>query len=119
MSMTILSIPHPIEGSVDIVSEKADVVIKAHWPFDLETDDWVDITGRFRREDLARIAVGAMTQAGPHTIELGQDFLTLECLGERFLFDLSRGGAMPKRLMLEFPLEQLQALGAATTRSDV
>lgn len=118
MNTTILSIPHPIEGSVDIVSERTDVVIKAHWPFDLETDDWVDITGRFRREDLDQIIAMVMAQSGPFAIELGQDHLTLERLGEQFLFDLSRGGAMPKRLMLEFPLKHLQALSVATTQGD-
>lgn len=119
MNTTILSIPHPIEGSVEVVSERTDVVIKAHWPFDLETDEWVDITSRFRHDDFDRVVAMVMTQAGPFSIELEQDHLTLERLEENFLFDLSRSGPMPKRLMLEFPLKYLLALSAVTTRSDV
>ncbi|MFD8436591.1 hypothetical protein ACFV2I_16005 [Streptomyces microflavus] len=118
MSTIILSITHPVEGSVDIISEETDVVIKARWPFDLETDEWVDIVGRFRRSDLDDLVASVITQPGPHTIELGQDYLTLEGLGEKFLFDLSRGGVVPKRLMLQFPLALLQELRAATTRGD-
>lgn len=118
MSMT-LSFPHPVEGSVDIFSDADVAVVKAHWPFDLETDEWVDITGTFRRADFARVIADVTATAGPHTIELEHDRLTLERLGERFLFDLSRAGAMPKRLMLEFPLEYLHTLGEKATRSDV
>ncbi|CAM5725806.1 hypothetical protein SVIOM342S_07340 [Streptomyces violaceorubidus] len=35
---------------MDILADEKDVVIRAHWPFDLQTDEWVDITGRFRQE---------------------------------------------------------------------
>ncbi|MBQ0886161.1 hypothetical protein KBZ94_14680 [Streptomyces sp. RM72] len=115
---TILRIPHPVEGSVDILADEKDVVIKAHWPFDLQADEWVDITGRFRQEDLTRLATLVIEQSGPHSIESEHDHLTLERAGETFSFDLSRGGVVPRRLILDFPLEHLQALSAATPRGD-
>jgi hypothetical protein len=117
VSMT-LSFPRPVDGSVDIFTDADVAVVKAHRPFDLETDERVDITGTLRSEDFARVVADATATAGPHTIELEHDRLTLERQGERFLFDLSRVGARPKCLMLEFPLEYLHTLGERATRSD-
>ncbi|MEU6450956.1 MULTISPECIES: hypothetical protein [unclassified Streptomyces] len=115
---TILRIPHPIEGSVDILTDEKDVVIKAHWPFDLQTDEWVDITGRFPHEDLTRLVNAAIANSGPHSIDSEHGHLTLERTGEKFSFDLSRSGVLPQRLLLDFPLEHLQELSAATDRGE-
>ncbi|CAM5605621.1 hypothetical protein STENM36S_01465 [Streptomyces tendae] len=103
---------------MDILADEKDVVIRAHWPFDLQTDEWVDITGRFRQEDLTRLAALVIERSGPHSIESEHDHLTLERDGETFSFDLSRSGFMPRRLILDFPLEHLRALSAATPQGD-
>lgn len=118
MSTTILTIEHPAEGSVAFVSDRVDVLILVRWPLDLETDEFVNITGRFRREDLERVAAATMETDGSHTVERGESRLTLERRGKNFTFDLARLGSMPKRLLLDFPLEHLQALCAETARSN-
>jgi len=114
---TILSIKHPVEGSVDILSEDPDVLVKVRWPFDISSDEWIDIIGRFRREDLDRIATAAVRGPGRYTIQSGDDSLTLQPRGDSFKLGLSRGGRMPKSLELEFPIEHLQALVAAAGRN--
>src|SRR2546423_12940590 len=112
MTAMIFSIPHPVEGSVDILGEDTDILIKVRWPFDLASDEWVEMIGCFRREDFDRAVVATMEQPGQHVIDHGDDRLVLDRVGDHFVFDLSRGGSMPKRLTLEFSVEHLRDLRA-------
>ncbi|CAM5605705.1 hypothetical protein STENM327S_07961 [Streptomyces tendae] len=57
----------------------------------------MDITGRFRQEDLTRLAALVIERSGPHSIESEHDHLTLERDGDAPPFDLSRSGFMPRR----------------------
>jgi hypothetical protein len=42
---------HPVDGFIRLSVNSNIVWLKCHWPFDLESDDWINITNEFRVED--------------------------------------------------------------------
>jgi hypothetical protein len=53
LKQQVISHEHPVDGYLKIYREDDHITIDFHWPFDSETDDWIDIQNEFRLADYA------------------------------------------------------------------
>jgi hypothetical protein len=52
MSYKIFTYKHHVDGSIDILRKSNGLVeIRCRWPFDLQTDEWIEIQSTFRLLD--------------------------------------------------------------------
>jgi hypothetical protein len=97
--------PEANEGFISIQLEGATVSVKAHWPFDRSTDDWIEVENRFSSGAYKRCVQTLMASGSAVVDGLEGGFLRLERRdGEGLWLDLcgSRGWR-PQQLSLTIP----------------
>ncbi len=51
---------HPREGRLTLTGQYGTVVLNCHWPFDFDSDEWIDIHNTYRVEDYSRAVDNAL-----------------------------------------------------------
>ncbi len=98
--------PQRSEGNFVIELRRDEVVVRCHWPFDLETEEWIDITNSFARDDYAHWVDDLSRQDTARVNGVRGGFLEGTHLRDKVRLEVSAAtDDAPTRLALNFELE--------------
>jgi hypothetical protein len=81
---------HPAGGLLDLAAEGDVMVLRCHWPVDLEDDEWIDIQNRYSMSSYVRAISNAMTTGNGEASGVAGGFLRFNSLSDGFHIDFSR-----------------------------
>jgi hypothetical protein len=81
---------HSAEGYLELVTADDSVVLRCHWPVDLEVDEWIDIQNRFAMAGYLRAVDDAMSTGSGEVKGVVGGFLRITSIVEGFAIEFSR-----------------------------
>jgi hypothetical protein len=102
---------HPRDGRLTLAGQQGAVVLSCHWPFDLDSDDWIDIHNRFPVEDYARAVDSALLNGEGLVRGIDGGFLKVTRRGSFFTLEFSNTAegwaAKSLEVSIDRPLREL------------
>ena len=102
---------HPTDGRLILTGQHGTVVLNCHWPFDLDSDDWIDIHNTFRAEDYARAIDNALLNGEGMVRGIDGGFLKVRRRGTFFTLEFSNTAdgwaAKSLEVSIDRPLREL------------
>lgn len=116
MNELLFELRHPVDGKLTLMSSEGVVELKCRWPFDLDADDWIAITNRYRESALREAATTAAMGETSRVEGLHGGTLTITKVGPkscRIEFDNGQAGFMRRSLELRVHQSPLALVGEA------
>lgn len=93
MTNTILRHQHQVEGEISLTRENGTVRFVCHWPFDLDTGEFIDFTNSFSTEAIDRMMTEFRVHGHGEAAAVRHGSLVVDSLiAEEFVLDASNSG---------------------------
>lgn len=115
----LFEIRHSVEGEVRFVRSNDSLCIRVHWPFDMSTDEWIEMTLQVPFSDVHAALSDVLDRGSARTVEsASRDALTIRPVGLGVEFDFTAGAVRPpKRYIAVVQRDEAMGLRAACSES--
>ncbi|HEY7011477.1 MAG TPA: hypothetical protein VH480_01880 [Streptosporangiaceae bacterium] len=111
---------HPAGGHCEIVGGSGLVVLRCHWPFDSDSDEWIDIENIYLATSYLRAVNDAMTSGSGLAHGIAGGLIRITALDDGFFLEFSRPqsgwSATSLRLHVKHPIGDLLLGGGRPPR---
>ena len=102
---------HSADGFVEFVANNDVVVLRCHWPADLEADDWIDIQNHYPMLDYWQAVNDSMSTGNGEARGISGGYLRIISIADGFIIEFSRPqdgwSASALRLHIRRPISDL------------
>jgi hypothetical protein len=123
MHRQLVAHAHPVDGHFEINQNGDRITVICRWPFDLETDEWIDIENEFDASTYSSAVADAIaTGRGEARGLTGGSILLENSPGDRHtvvVISNSSAGWAAKSLRLSVPRPLTDFVGSGDVESDV
>jgi hypothetical protein len=101
----ILRQAHAVEGSIELLVEGETAALHCRWPFDLTTDDFIEISNTFATEAVTQM-IADLRESGKGQAEaVNVGFVRIERAGRELIFEASNSGKgeLSRSLLVRMP----------------